>query len=39
MIAKLSAARTGKTSKEKIMLNMGATCSITRLHIAQKVET
>ena len=38
MIAKLSAARTGKTSKEKIMLDTGATCSITRLNIAHKLK-
>ena len=37
MIAKMSSARTGKTSKERITLNTGMTCSITKLSIAKKL--
>ena len=37
IIAKMSAAQTGKTSKERITLDMGATCSIIRLNIARKL--
>ena len=37
MIAKMSSARTGKTSKERITLDMGATCSIKKLSIAKKL--
>ena len=37
LIAKLSALRTGKTSKETITLDSGASCSILRLDIAQKL--
>ena len=37
LITKLSALRTGKTSKETITLDSGASCSILRLDIAQKL--
>ena len=37
LIAKMSAARTGRTSKETITLNSGASCSIARLDIAKKL--
>ena len=37
LIAKLSALRTGKTYKETITLDSGASCSLLRLDIAQKL--
>ena len=37
LIAKLSALRTGKTSKETITLDSGASCSLLCLDIAQKL--
>ena len=37
LIVKLSALRTGKTCKETITLDSGATCSLLRLNIAQKL--
>ena len=37
LIAKLSALRTGKTCKETITLDSGASCSLLRLNIAQKL--
>ena len=35
---KMSAVRTGKTLKEEITLDTGATCSIVRLNMAKKVK-